>query len=229
MDVVYILGTGSKWNDNELRYSLRSLQYIGHNRVFIVGECPDWVVNVCHVPAGDIHGEQKQRNALHKLNTAITADVSDDFILMNDDFFALQPMKPTYQYRQTLKEALQGDAGGVYLEAIENTHAMFPDGLDYSLHTPFVYNKAKLAEAIEACGDRPMLLRTVYGNLHSIGGEKMDDVKIHTARDFSLFWHVTGFDGLDSISTSDETVLSKTFQEWIAARFPEPCVYELSC
>ena len=228
MDVVYILGTGSKWDDNELRYSLRSLQYLKHNRVFIVGECPDWAVNVCHVPAGDIYGKQKQRNALHKLQRAITTDLSEDFILMNDDFFLLRPMKASYQYRQTLRQALQGDAGGPYLEAIRNTQAMFPDGLDYSLHTPFVYNKAKLARTIEACGDEPVLLRTVYGNMHEVGGEAMDDVKIHSAEEFSLFWRVTGFADLDSISTSDETVLSGSFQRWVMAKYPEPSIYELS-
>lgn len=228
MDVVYILGTGSKWNDNELRYSLRSLQYIEHNRVFIVGECPDWAVNVCHVPASDIYGDQKQRNAIYKLQTAISTNLSDDFILMNDDFFVLRPMAPGCQHRQTLAEALKGDASGPFREALENTHAMFPDGLDYSLHTPFVYNKAKLAEAIDACGDKMMLLRSVYGNLHKVGGERMDDVKLHCAGSFALYWDVTGFDDLNCISTSDGAVLSDRFQEWVMAKYPEPSIYELS-
>ena len=40
MDVVYILGKGSVWKDNEIRYSLRSIEkhLTGFDRVFIVGQ-----------------------------------------------------------------------------------------------------------------------------------------------------------------------------------------------
>ena len=55
ISVVYPLGTGSKWQNNELRYSLRSLSKIsGIGDVFIVGEKPDWVRNVIHIPCKDV-------------------------------------------------------------------------------------------------------------------------------------------------------------------------------
>ena len=44
MDILYVVGTGSKWDNNELRYSLRSIDKYGINidRVFIVGTKPDF-------------------------------------------------------------------------------------------------------------------------------------------------------------------------------------------
>ena len=51
MDVVYILGTGSTSNDNEIRYSLRSIEkyLIGFNVVYIVGECPKFLKGIIHL------------------------------------------------------------------------------------------------------------------------------------------------------------------------------------
>jgi hypothetical protein len=55
IDVVYPLGTGSVWQDNELRYSLRSLEknFPDLGRVYVVGHKPDWLGNVEHIPFGD--------------------------------------------------------------------------------------------------------------------------------------------------------------------------------
>lgn len=224
MDVVYILGTGSKWQNNEIRYSLRSLQNIKHDRVFVIGERPEWLEGIIHVPAGDIFGSQKQKNALHKLSVALKTDVSDDFILMNDDFFILKPTVVRYAYKGTLQESLTGRAGGLYREALKNTIARFPAGFDYSLHIPFIYNKHKLAETIATCDDKPVLLRALYGNMHQVGGCQMDDVKLNTLRDFNLGLAL----GLgDYVSSSDELVTRDlSFRHWLQERFPNPSKYE---
>ena len=45
MDILYVVGRGSTWNNNELKYSLRSIAKNGINvdRVFIVGYIPDFI------------------------------------------------------------------------------------------------------------------------------------------------------------------------------------------
>lgn len=225
-DIVYILGSGSRWDDNEIRYSLRSLRNLPHGKVFVIGNCPDWLVNVEHIPAEDIYGDQKQKNALYKIGLALDSDVSESFVLMNDDFYILRPVEciPT-AYRRTLEEALADPtAQGQYRDAIINTHERFPQGLDYSLHTPFVYNKLKLRETIQTCGEKPVLLRTVYGNQHRIGGERMEDVKLHTRRDFT-FSKIVGFGTF--LSTSEESTRDPLFRAWIDERFPNPSPFEI--
>ena len=61
MDIVYIIGKGSKWNNQELKYSLRSIAKYGINigKVFIVGYKPNFVSDeVIYIPCDDI-GEKK--------------------------------------------------------------------------------------------------------------------------------------------------------------------------
>lgn len=225
MDVVYILGTGSQWQDNELRYSLRSLCNLKHDRVFIIGERPDWLTNIVHIPAEDIYGPEKQRNAIHKLGIAIDSDVSDNFVLMNDDFFILRPTVVPTAYRRTLQEALDDPkAVGFYRQAIINTHERFPQGFDYSLHIPFIYNRDRLRDTIAEYGNDLVLLRSMYGNMHRIGGERMEDVKLHTRRDFNL-GKIVGFG--DFLSTSEDAVRDLAFQAWIDQRFPTPSHFEI--
>ena len=47
IDVLYIVGTGSHWNNYELRYSLRTLEKYGKNigRVFVSGFNPVFLSN----------------------------------------------------------------------------------------------------------------------------------------------------------------------------------------
>ena len=56
MDILYVIGKGSEWNNNELRFSLRSIAKYGKNidRVFIVGYKPDFVSDeVTFIPCDD--------------------------------------------------------------------------------------------------------------------------------------------------------------------------------
>lgn len=227
MDIVYILGTGSKWNNNEIRYSLRSLSNLPHGKVFVVGELLPWFDNIIHIPASDPF-TNKQQNALHKLSiTAALRNLSNDFILMNDDFFILRKqssIKP--YYRRTLEEAMEQHQakGSRYFEAIQNTYEMYPNGLDYSLHIPFVFNKTKLRKTIKHLEglDKPVLLRTVYGNMHKIGGEQMDDVKL-CQKDWRRQRELPN---LPFLSTDDQIVRKARFEKAMKRRFPAPSVYE---
>ena len=106
VDVVYALGTGSKWQDNELRYSLRSLEKFCGNlgRVFIVGHKPDWVTGVIHIPHDDWkqgHPEYRKRrgdvghkdgNIIRKVLAACKTDLSERFLFASDDQCFLAPI-----------------------------------------------------------------------------------------------------------------------------------------
>jgi hypothetical protein len=91
MDIVYIY-RHSRDDGRELRYSLRSLSNVPHGKVFIIGDKPKWTKGIVHVPASDPHG-LKALNALHKITVACRDPrVSEDFVLMNDDFYVLKPI-----------------------------------------------------------------------------------------------------------------------------------------
>ena len=95
IDVVYPLGTGSRWNDNELRYSLRSLEknFPDLGRVWIVGHRPAWLTGVVHVAMDDVHRHNKDANLIDKILAACRAGVSERFVRMSDDQVFLRPVR----------------------------------------------------------------------------------------------------------------------------------------
>lgn len=95
MDILYVVGTGSKWNNNELRYSLRSIDKNGMNvgRIFIATETlpkfinPEAVVHICIRDLGKI----KHRNIMDKIECVMNySDIADDFLLSSDDHFYIR-------------------------------------------------------------------------------------------------------------------------------------------
>jgi len=91
MDAVYILGKGSLADDEELRFSIRSLckNMLDLRNIYVVGELPKFLRNVHHIPCEDRH-EKRWKNAFEKTRLASTTDgITDEFLLMNDDFIML--------------------------------------------------------------------------------------------------------------------------------------------
>lgn len=110
MDILYIVGTGSKWHNYELKYSLRSIEKYGKNvdKVVIVGYKPDFVNDkVIHIPCEDI-GSNKHSKILNKVLTAIKSDqLSDHFLISSDDHFYLRETDfnnlPVYYKHEEIK------------------------------------------------------------------------------------------------------------------------------
>ena len=97
MDILYIVGTGSRSNNLELRSSLRSIEKYGRNvgRVYVTGHCPSWLSDeVTKIPCEDIykrqpttHGE-RNANVLAKMLRAVDAsDIGEEFLVSFDDHF----------------------------------------------------------------------------------------------------------------------------------------------
>jgi len=95
LDIVYVLGTGSNWSDNETRFSIRSifknLTDVGH--IFIVGEKPDGLVNFTHIDHPDeFPSTNADGNIIRKvLRACLDPRVSEKFLFMNDDHIILRP------------------------------------------------------------------------------------------------------------------------------------------
>lgn len=95
MDVVYVVGGGSKHNDAELRYSLRSIEKngIGLGQVCIIGECPSWIdrSRLTWIPFEDNPEAAPAVNVFNKLNHAIVKGLLPDrFLLSSDDHFFIR-------------------------------------------------------------------------------------------------------------------------------------------
>lgn len=232
LDVVYILGKGSRWHDNELRFSLRSLEKnFTFRDVYIIGECPEWLQNITHIPVEDAF-KNKLMNARVKYLAAINDErISDDFILMNDDFYFLKPVeKINYYSRGTIDGEIRRHRtkAGYYFNAIVITHDKLLDLgmkntlMDFEVHAPIIFNKEKLMKAIKKVGDTVCLLRTCYGNMQDVDFEVVDDFKVS---DEGKFRKQLNKDR-SFLSITDTMVVSDMFRAWIWNKYPEQSRFE---
>jgi hypothetical protein len=222
MDVVYLVGEVLP----ELRYSLRSLQNVEHDNVWIVsGSLPGWAAANL-LPVGDMTSG-KSRNLMEKFRqVAACGDISEDFIYFNDDFFAVAPTQAPNWRSGTLDE-YQGRVRRKYClswrESMCVTRQVLVDSgqttHDYEMHLPMVFNQQRLAEVLSQVEGYEIQVRSLYGNYWQVGGEERDDVKISNGRDV---WPA----GREWVSTSDLAFRSGAAGNKIRAQFPDACGYE---
>lgn len=225
MDVVYVVGEHTE----ELRYSLRSLRNVEHDRVWIVGSRPAWATDVGIIEVGDQW--EKARNITDKLYAAAShPDVSDPFAYFNDDFFALAPAEIPNRHRGKVDVKRPRGHHNQRLSLKESRlwtfwHLRETWGIDpvisYDLvHTPMMIDKAGLVAAVDASRRVKLLapqVRSLYGNLQGVGGEEGPNAKLGHAKDTvgNRVW----------VSTNVISWNGKAGEE-IRALFPDPSPYE---
>ena len=183
MDYVYVCREG---DNEELRYSIRSVEKnMPPGDIWLVGGKPDWYTG------NFLPVEQTRKsysNVREHLRVACSNEkISDDFVLMNDDFFVINPVQeiPTW-YTGTLAERIAGlqqmkssNSGYLRLLIISNSvikRSGVTDPLDYEVHVPMIMNKEKVLPILRSNA----LWRSYYGNKYNVGGTKHSDVKIHS-------------------------------------------------
>jgi hypothetical protein len=228
MDVVYPVREGE--HNDELMYSLRSLKNIPHGKVFLVGYAPSWVRNIVHIKR-DQKGFTKYQNSTANLLAACNDPrVSDDFILMNDDFFFLKPMTEVpVRHRGPVKDVIEEykqryKADKKYLQGMIETYELCKawfsnEPLSYELHIPMVINKEKFLDTWGAGKHiHPLHKRTLYGNMWQIGGEQMEDTKETFKRRDA---NTTEF-----LSTDERSFSFLGQHRRLMRKFPQKCEYE---
>lgn len=193
IDVVIPLGTGSTWDNNELRYCLRSIEkYLkNYNNIYIVGEKPDfinWNNGIFHIPF--IEGYHASKNIIDKLIVACSEDkISNDFIMFNDDHFLLQDTTATnyleYYDGKLIDRIYSEDSDNWYHSYLDTTlNTLLEKGSYklkyYDIHRPIIFNKDKLIEIHNNFDwNKKLLIKTIYCNYHNI---KTD----YPAQDFKI-------------------------------------------
>lgn len=219
MDCVYICRPG---DNEELKYSIRSVvKNLTHNNIWLVGYKPEWYIgNYIQVEDKSIKFEN-----IRKCLSVVTeiGGISDNFTLMNDDFYLIKPMGivPTYhggylddkiaryiaQFGSTKYTRILADAS----KQLKKRGIERP--LDYDIHTPMIMNKEHLKEVIEL----GMAPRSMYGNVFSIGGIEIKDVK--------LYKHNNEIDYSSGIISTEDRSL-RLVENMLKDLFSEPTDYE---
>ena len=207
MDYVYICRSG---DNDELRYSLRSIEEnMPKGRVWVVGHRPIWYIGD-FIPVDDIGG--KFDNIVNCIKTVSeNNNISDNFILMNDDFFALNPIDKLKNYHGGLLENKiarykELRMAPKYIRLLELTLKQLKENginnpIDYDIHVPIIMNKTILKDAINLA----FFPRSAYGNLAKLEAIKITDVKIYSNGE-KINWHE--IINNDFVSTEDNSFIS---------------------
>lgn len=227
-DAVYIVRHGER--NDELRHSLRSLANVPHGRVWIAGYAPTWAA-VGAIPVR--RHFDKYASARANLRAAAEhPDVSDPFVLLNDDFFVMAPHPDGLPmlHNGRLARAIRDrpTRASLYTRGMVATLDFLQslgirEPRSYSLHVPMLVGKRELLDVLDM---RPRHMpafhvRTVYGNVHGVGGRFAHDVKV-TSTSTGESWRRWPL-----LSTNDDSFARHAVGTYVRERFGEPSAYEL--
>lgn len=219
MDVVYVCRHGE--NNEELRYSLRSLANVDHDEVWVAGGWPPWLrARTIAVPRPK--GGPYAASYANLIAALEHPEVSERFLLMMDDVFIMWPQEIAPMHRGDIarSKVAQSSHRSLILQMGRWLDSQGRGRLDYETHAPFVMDKAKLAEVVALPAPekaRLAAIRTLYGNWHEIGGWPVEDFKVRPPFDIPH---------RPIISTNDGIFARKEIGLYIRDQFPEPSPYE---
>ena len=181
MDCVYICRPG---DNEELRYSIRSVvKNLPYDNLWLAGYKPSWYT-------GNFLAVNNTTTKFENIRLALKAvaennEISNNFILMNDDFFILKPVEsvemlhggPLIDKINRYKDLVGTNR---YVSILDKTYNFLikngiKEPLDYDIHTPMPMNRTNLLEVI----NRKHFPRSLYGNIFNVGGKLIKDVKVY--------------------------------------------------
>jgi hypothetical protein len=215
-------------NNEELRYSIRStLQNLPKGDIWVVGGKPKWYTgnHIFVRQYGDAYTNVREQLKI----VCDSTKISDDFVIMNDDFFTMKKSDVPNWNGGTLNQKIANfnkyAPENLYVKRLLKTNAYlkkqgFRSPLDYDLHVPMILNKDKLKSII----DTPYLWRSIYGNTFNVEGDNNKDVKIYSENKL-LDKTIPDLDTMTFLSTTDESF--RHISVWMDEKFPNPSPFEL--
>lgn len=224
LDIIYFVKDGM-YNE-ELRYSLRSVDAnMPHKRVWIFGGCPLGIVPDIRVRVDQVGKTKWDRvRNMYKM-VCENKEITDDFIMFNDDFFVMQPtdhIEP--MYRCSLEEhikILESHRPSAYSRLLRDCkETLTGEPLSYELHIPFIFNKKKMLKMLNSFPNQHCT-RTMYGNIYKIRGERSNDPKIFNSKP------PFNYKNSQFLSTDDPVInINNDIWRWLQKQFPKKSRFE---
>lgn len=244
MNILYMLGSGSRWQNNELRFSLRSIAKFGRNvgKVFLIGEKPDFISGKVFYEPYKQKIQPPHKNMAELISRAIEAfgsDLGEHFLLAGDDYFYIRETDfdnyPHFKKGELPREVSSGIYGDeAYTKCLVDTRRFLeilgrPTG-NYTQHCcghihADVWRDTKKYLDIAALfvqGVEPTAFH--YNFLSGIDFVPRKDCKIAKAKNREDLLAQIG--GRDVFSIYDSAIWQGV-AEYLLEKFPLPCVYEL--
>ncbi len=229
IDVVYPVGPSSTWNDNELKYSIRSIEeFVDVNQIIVVGHKPLWMNDkVVHLNIPDLSKCKKGSNIIYKTIEGAKKVATDDFIRLSDDHIILNiPDFSPYHRGPLSKECTLNDS--IFKRSCVETYKWLSKrgcpSMNYEGHYPI---KMSAQSFIDAYAPVPLwdtigfVINSTY--LNQIG-EFPPEPDFHVCRLRGRKWvrdvHKYTFLNFNDFS------LTEKLKKFLQKRFPDKSSYE---
>jgi len=241
IDVVYTLGTGSRWDNREIIFSLRSFErHLGKlGKVWIVGHLPDFLQGIEHIPFPDPYKENKDANKINKvLRACAEPALSERFVWCSDDQCLLADADAG-SFGPCCVEQLEdvtswGDSH--WVQRLKNTHERLLlsrfTTFNLEAHTPLLIAKDTFPNTMlrfDYGAGYGYNLATLYYNALGVGGRPRE------AADLRAGFFLEEDLGSEAIEARVEAKqflayndagLNPSLKSFLADRFPKPSRYE---
>jgi len=244
IDLVYVIGTGSRWRNNELRFSLRSitknLSKVG--KVFIVGERPDYLKNIIHIPVSDIFDPavNADGNIITKVLAACEDKrLSETFLFINDDHLVIKPLNiaDVPPFHKGSLDTFPDDYWKLnhWRKRLHLTKdALLAKNLPcfhFDCHTPIQMNKNKFKSIVTGFDFKTgigLTMKSLYGNsVYRTDGILLTDQKKTIFKNYKLQEIKERILPAQFLSFNDQG-LNNSLKWWLIEQFPVKCKYESS-
>lgn len=243
MNILYVLGNGSKWGDNELRYSLRSIDKFGMNvgGIYLCGTHMPKFLNE-KIRFSKFCGERghPSKNVAAEISQAIEEfgdDLGGDFLLSSDDHFYTKPTDfdryPYYDKGELPSELSQGIFGDLrYTRTLVNTRRLLEEaGLptrNYAHHANAhidarIWRKCspifKKADAMDGGAEPTCVALNALAAESGFSAAPRKDIKIRSGNEIVKTLKSECFSVYDS-------AIEDGVGEWLKMAFPTPSKWE---
>lgn len=230
LDIVYTIKDQPE--NEELRYSLRSLENLPHGKVWLYGGCPKWVnkrtIRHIYYPQEGPTKWTKTSSLLREI--CQNENITENFIWFNDDFFVLQEQETLNYYKDRTLTARVLDfaklgwhqINGAYQTRLKQASRALKfkncESDNFELHIPMIFNRKQLLDIMTTfpgVGAK----RSLYGNYYRVESEQRNDVKIYNLTDKpDKTW--------DFVSTTDESFSRGEVGKYVKKQFKNKSKYE---
>jgi hypothetical protein len=175
--VIIPLGSETCWQNNELRYSLRSMEkhLTFFDEVFVVGDnLPSWLTGVTRVNVPDV-GRFRSVNTLVKITETLKLTGAEKFLLWYDDIYLTRQFNarsfPNFFKGQLLKNYHLLPDQSLYKQSkLMTFKTLFHHGYQtrsFECHCPFLFQTREFLQIMKLFPNREpgYLYKSLYANI----------------------------------------------------------------